>query len=45
MKQIFQTLGEGFYEVPAVIVIECDTEGVLCSSGINEEWNEGTLPE
>lgn len=45
MKQNFQTLCEGFYEAPAVSVIECETEGVLCASGTNEEWNEGTLPE
>ena len=34
-----------FYEAPAVNVVELETEGVLCASGQNEEWNEGTLPE
>ena len=44
-KTITQTLVEGLYEAPAVSVMELETEGVLCASGTNEEWNEGVLPE
>lgn len=33
------------YTTPAIETIEISTEGVLCASGQNEEWNEGTLPE
>lgn len=45
MKQNSQTLREGNYEAPAASVMELETEGVLCASGTNEEWNEGMLPE
>lgn len=31
------------YESPAVDEIEIESEGVLCASGQNEEWNEETL--
>ena len=44
-RNVIQTLSEGIYEAPAVNVMELETEGVLCASGQNEEWNEGTLPE
>lgn len=44
-KTITQTLREGNYEAPAASVMELETEGVLCASGTNEEWNEGMLPE
>lgn len=42
-RNVIQTLAEGVYETPAVNVIEISTEGVLCASGQNEEWNEETL--
>lgn len=44
-KTITHTLVEGIYEAPAASVMELETEGVLCASGTNEEWNEGMLPE
>lgn len=31
------------YESPAVEAIVIESEGVLCASGQNEEWNEETL--
>lgn len=31
------------YESPAAEVIGIESEGVLCASGQNEEWNEETL--
>ena len=31
------------YESPAMQVIVIESEGVLCASGQNEEWNEETL--
>lgn len=31
------------YESPATEVIVIESEGVLCASGQNEEWNEETL--
>lgn len=31
------------YESPAAEAIEIESEGVLCASGQNEEWNEETL--
>ncbi|MBR5568339.1 MAG: hypothetical protein IKW27_06320 [Bacteroidales bacterium] len=44
-RNVFETLGEGIYETPSVSVVELDLEGVLCASGITEEWEEGVLPE
>jgi len=44
-RNVFDALREGNYEAPAASVMELETEGVLCASGTNEEWNEGTLPE
>lgn len=44
-KTITHTLVEGIYEAPAMSVMELESEGVLCASGITEEWNEGALPE
>ena len=44
-KTITHTLVEGIYETPSVSVVELDQEGVLCASGITEEWEEGELPE
>jgi hypothetical protein len=44
-KTIRKTLVEGIYETPAMSVVELDLEGVLCASGITEEWEEGVLPE
>ena len=44
-KTITHTLVEGIYEAPALSVMELECEGVLCASGITEEWNEGALPE
>ena len=44
-KTITQPLAEGNYKAPAVSVMELESEGVLCASGTNEEWNEGVLPE
>lgn len=40
-----KTFNKGTYETPSVSVVELDQEGVLCASGITEEWNEGVLPE
>ena len=31
------------YESPAAEAIVIESEGVLCASGQNEEWNEETL--
>ena len=31
------------YESPAMKVMEIESEGMLCASGQNEEWNEETL--
>lgn len=46
MKGIeFHRAERNVYESPSVGVVELDAEGVLCLSGANEEWNEGTLPE
>ena len=44
-RNVFEALGEGIYETPSVSVVELDLEGVLCASGITEEWEEGVLPE
>ena len=37
------SLAAGSYESPAVNVVEVLSEGVLCSSGQFEEWEEDTL--
>ena len=42
-KQINITPAEVKYESPVAIVLTIDTEGVLCSSGQNEEWEEDIL--
>ena len=44
-RNVFEALGEGIYETPSLTVMEIETEGVLCASGITEEWEEGVLPE
>jgi hypothetical protein len=44
-RNVFEALVEGIYETPSVSVVELDLEGVLCASGITEEWEEGVLPE
>jgi hypothetical protein len=38
------SLGARSYESPAVNVVEVLSEGVLCASGVIEDWEEETLP-
>lgn len=44
-NQFNENPAQAGYESPAIDVMEIEAEGVLCASGQNEEWNEGTLPE
>ena len=37
-------LREEVYVSPAIAVVEISTEGVLCASGVIENWEEETLP-
>ena len=44
MKKENAILREEVYVSPAIAVVEISTEGVLCASGIIEEWEEEKLP-
>jgi hypothetical protein len=44
MKKEMKFLQDEAYVSPAIAVVEISTEGVLCASGVIENWEEETLP-